>query len=60
MDGISKLKAGDFNEMSQDWQADGTVIITLSKRGERRIYKLCVQDLYGEHEEVLSEEVIEA
>jgi len=56
---MEKLTTGNFNNMSQDWQPDGSVIITLSKRGEGKVYKLHVHDLYGEHEQVLSEEVIE-
>lgn len=46
MSGIDKLKTGDFNDMSQEWQPDATVIITLSKRGEGKIYKFHVKDLY--------------
>ena len=45
--------------MSQEWQPDDTVIITLSKRGEGKVYKFQVKDLYGENEEVLWEEVKE-
>ena len=59
MTGIDKLKTGDFNDMNQDWQDDGSVIITLSKRGEGKTYRFRVKDLYGKHEEVLEEEVIE-
>lgn len=58
MNGIDKLKTGNFNDMSQDWQPDGSVIITLSKRSEGKIYRFCVKDLYGEKEEVLSDEEI--
>ena len=57
MSGLEKLKTGDFNAMDQDWAADGSVLVTLSKRGEGKIYRFRVKDLYGEHEEVLSEEV---
>jgi len=59
MTGIEKLKAGDFNSMSQEWQLDGSVIITLSKRGEGKVYKFRVKDLYKLTEEVLEEEEIE-
>jgi len=45
--------------MSQEGQPDGSVIITLSKRGEDKTYRFRVKDLYGEHEEVLEHEVIE-
>lgn len=57
--GMDKLKAGDFNNLNQHWQDDGSVIITLFKRGEGKVYKLRVKDLYKPTEEVLSEEVIE-
>ena len=60
MEGLKKLKIGDFNDMSQDAQPDSSVIITLSKRGEGKVYKFRVKDLYGPNEEVLEEEVIEA
>lgn len=45
--------------MSQEQQADGSVLITLSKRGENKLYKLKVKDLYLPTEQVLSEEVTE-
>lgn len=55
--GLGKLKGGEFNNMSQEGQLDGTIIITLSKRGEGKTYKFCVKDLYGQNEEVLWEEI---
>ena len=57
--GIAKLYTGDFNDMNQEWQPDGSVIITLSRRGEDKSYRFRVKDLYGENEEVLEHEVIE-
>ncbi len=59
MKGLKKLYSGDFNDMSQEQQPDGSVIITLSKRDEAQTFKFRVKDLYGENEEVLEEEVIE-
>ena len=59
MEGLRKLYQGDFNDMSQEPQDDGSVIITLSKRGEGRTYRFRVKDLYGENEEVLEHEVID-
>ena len=53
MEGLKKLKSGDFNDMSQEWQPDGSVIITLSKRGEDKVYKLRVRNLYQPDEEEL-------
>ena len=58
MTGREKLRLGDFNNMSQDWQPDGSVIVTLTKRGESKVYRFQVKDLYGPNEEVISEEVI--
>ena len=59
MEGLRKLYSGDFNTMRQEWQPDGSVIITLSKRGEDKSYRFRVKDLYGENEEVLEHKVIE-
>ena len=59
LEGLQKLKIGDFNTMSQKHQPDGSVIITLDKRGEGKVYRFCVKDLYGENEEVLWEEIKE-
>ncbi len=56
---LEKLKTGDFNNMNQERQPDGSVIITLSKRGEGKVYRFRVKDLYGENEEVLEEEIKE-
>lgn len=56
--GHKKLYSGDFNSMSQEWQPDGSVIITLSKEGEKKAYKFKVTDLYGENEEVTEHQVI--
>ena len=58
-EGLRKLYTGDFNTMAQRPQPDGSVLITLSKRGEGKTYRFRVKDLYGEHEEVLEHEVIE-
>lgn len=51
MSGLKKLHKGDFNNMSQEWQPDGSVIITLSKRDEGKVYRFRVEDLYGENEQ---------
>lgn len=53
MEGLKKLKSGDFNSMGQEWQPDGSVIITLSKRSENKTYRFRVRDLYGPNEEEL-------
>ena len=59
MKGIDKLKAGDFNNMSQTDQEGDEVTVQLSKRGEGKLYRFRVKDLYGPNEDVIWEEVIE-
>jgi len=59
-DGIRKLYLGDFNNMSQEPQPDGSIVVTLTTHGEAKVYRFRVRDLYGLNEEVLEEEVIEA
>ena len=49
--GLEKLKSGDFNDMQQEPQPDGSVIITLSKRGEKKPIKFRVKNLYKKNEE---------
>lgn len=53
MRGLEKLKAGDFNDMNQQQLEDGSVLITLSKRGEDEVYKFRVRNLYQPDEEEL-------
>ncbi len=57
MNGLEKLKEGDFNYMSQEEQPDGSVLVILSKRVEGKTYRFVVKDLYGKNERVISEEV---
>ena len=57
-EGHRRLYSGNFNTMIQEWQPDGSVIITLAKDGEKKSYRLKVKDLYGQNEEVLEHEVI--
>ena len=52
-----RLDRGEFNNMSQATLPDGSVLITLSKRGDPHVYRMVVKDLYGKHEKVVSEEV---
>ena len=56
-EGLIRLKTGNFNEMKQEPQPDGSVVITLHKRGEGKTYRFRVRDLYGENEEVLEHEI---
>lgn len=57
---IDKLKTGDFNTMESKWLPDGSLEVILTKRGDPARYRMKVRDLYGENEEVLDEEIIEA
>ena len=57
--GLRMLYTGDFNAMNQERQPDGSIVVTLSKRGEGKIYRFHVQNLYKENEEILEHEVID-
>jgi hypothetical protein len=57
MDVREMLARGEFNQMSQSHQSDGSVIVKLTKRGNPHVYTLAVRDLYKPTEEVLWEEV---
>lgn len=57
MEGLDKLYNGEFNTMRQEHQPDGTIIITLSKSGEGKVYRFRVKDLYGKDEEILEHEI---
>lgn len=54
---IEKYKSGDWNTMNQVKQPDSSVIITLTKRGDDKVYRFCVKDFYGANEKVLWEEI---
>ncbi len=51
------LARGEFNHMSQAVQSDGSLLVTLTKRGDPHIYRLWVVDLYKPTERVIREEV---
>lgn len=53
MEGLKKLKSGDFNVLSQEGLYDGSVLITLSSRKYKRVYVFRVRNLYKRNEEVL-------
>ena len=53
MEGLEKLKTGDFNSMVQEHLPDGSVIITLSSRKYPEVHRFRVRDLYGPNEEVV-------
>jgi hypothetical protein len=54
--GQRRLYSGDYNYMSQEWQADGSVIVTISGGRSGQVHRMHVRDLWGEREEVLYEE----
>lgn len=56
--GLKKLYSGDFNTMNQEWQPDGSVIVSLTQERKHKTYRFRVKDLYGENEEVLEHRVI--
>lgn len=57
-DGQARLYAGDFNVMSQLWQDDGSVIVTIHSHGDKEAVTMHLDDLYGPSEEVLIESTI--
>lgn len=50
-----RLAKGDWNDMSQEHQPDGSILVTLTKRGDPNIYRLRVKGLYTKDEVVLEE-----
>lgn len=50
MEGLKKLKSGDFNNMNVGNLPDGSVIITLTSRKWEGQERFRVRDLYGENE----------
>lgn len=51
------MAKGDFSYMSQVQQPDGSVLVTLRKRGDSHVYKMWVRDLCRVTEQVIKEEV---
>jgi hypothetical protein len=56
--GVDRLKSGDFNTMNVECQPDGSRRITLSKDGEKKVYRFRVENLYQADEKVLEHKVI--
>ena len=54
----SRLYSGDYNYMQQAHQPDGSVIVQISGGRSGQVHRMHVRDLWGEHEEILSEVVI--
>lgn len=55
--GQQLLYTSQANFIHQDWQADGTVIVTLSRHGDPNEIVMHVSDLYGPNETVINETV---
>lgn len=51
-----RLEKGNFNYMTQEGQPDGSVVISLTKLHDPKLYKLCVKKLYQPDEEILWEQ----
>jgi len=51
-----RLANGTFNYMSQEAQPDGSLLVTLTKRGDNHVYRMFVLHLYQPNEQVLREE----
>ena len=43
-----------WNNIRQEWQPDGSCVVTLSKQGDTIAHVLYVADLYGTNEKVLT------
>jgi len=56
--GQRRLYSGDYNYLSQEWQPDGTVIVTVSGGRSGQVHRMHIRDLWGEDEEVLTEEIV--
>ena len=56
--GQRRLYSGEYNYMSQEWQPDGSVIVTVTGGKLPIGHRLHVRDLWGPDEDVLSEEVV--
>ena len=52
-----RLARGEFNYMSQETHDDGSVLVTLTRRGDPRVYRMTVLNLYKPDERVISESV---
>ena len=52
-----RLAMGEFNAMSQAVQPDGSLLVTMTKRGDPHAYRMWVTGLYKPTERVIREEV---
>ena len=53
-----RLYSGDYNYLDQDWQPDGTVIVTVSGGRSGQLHRAHIRDLWGKDEEVITEESV--
>jgi hypothetical protein len=53
--GIERLYLNDFNHMQQQWQDDGSVIVTFYRSTDEQAVSMHIDDLYGPKEEILLE-----
>jgi len=53
MKALERYHRGDFNDINQKWLPDGSVILTLHKRGQKTYHKIRVKNLYQPNEEVV-------
>lgn len=56
--GQRRLYSGDYNYLNEEWQPDGSVVVTVSGGKSGQVHRLHVRDLWGEHEDVLQEELV--
>lgn len=57
--GQRRLYSGDYNYLNQEWQPDGTVIVTVAGGRSGQVHRLHMRDLWGKDEEVLTEESVD-
>ena len=53
-----RLYSGDYNYLRQDWQLDGTVIVTISGGKSGQVHRCHIRDLWGKDEQVITEETL--
>lgn len=53
VEGLNKLRTGDFNGLTDEEQPDGSHIITLSSRKYEQVYVFRVKNLYEKDEQLL-------
>ena len=54
-----RLYSGDYNYLFEEWQPDGTVIVTVSGGRSGQVHRAHIKDLWGKDETVLTEETVD-